>query len=256
MKKILPLLLIFSLLGCASTKHSWVVERANKVINGMTPSEVSKIMHGDPEIRSNDGKEIGWYAHAYYVENDIETRDAVFYLGKDGKTVGIPLGGIFGAESKEQFYKYQRELRDAEFEKAEKQRQAANDAKEKAEAESYENWQAWLSEKEVLSAEAKIVCRDKMSCSKAFALTQVYINANASQKIQLATDTIIETYNPTEFANVAMKAVKIPQRGTIEIISLSVTCGNDPTFRSTYCPSRVREIYKGFKPFLNDAVSK
>jgi hypothetical protein len=43
---------------------------------------------------------------------------------------------------------------------------------------------------------AKVVCDLKTTCAKVFALAQIYIATETDQKIQVVTDSVIQTYNP------------------------------------------------------------
>lgn len=131
--------------------------------------------------------------------------------------------------------------------KKEELKQAELAAKQKMEAELAAKQAAAQAERD-----AYVTCNDKASCDKAFSLTQIYINSKASQKIQVATDTIVETYNPTENGNIGMGAVKIPGKGSSAIIRLSVTCKvSDSGHFANYCESKKLDIYKGFRPFVN-----
>lgn len=131
--------------------------------------------------------------------------------------------------------------------KIEKHKQAELAAQQKREMEQAAKQAAAQAEKD-----AYITCNDKASCDKAFSLTQIYINSKASQKIQVATDTIVETYNPTENGNIGMSAVKIPGKGSSAIIRLSVTCKvSDSGHFEKYCGSKKLDIYNGFRPFVN-----
>jgi len=94
---------------------------------------------------------------------------------------------------------------------------------------------------------SSVKCKDKPTCSKIFALSQIYVNKNADQKIQIATDTIIETYNPTEPLKIGMKVIKIPKRGTSEEIVISVSCNaGDIPQGGSYCRKKQRLIYTAF----------
>ena len=80
-------------------------------------------------------------------------------------------------------------------------------------------------EREKNIAKKIIICPNASVCKKAFSLTQVFISENAQMKIQLATDTIIETYGSQD--KVVMKATKIPGEGESETIDLLVICPVD-----------------------------
>lgn len=97
-----------------------------------------------------------------------------------------------------------------------------------------------------------VPCKNKAICDKTFSLTQIYINSKSSQKIQVATDTIIETYNPTENGNIGMSAIKIPGKGSSAAIRLTVTCKvDDGEIYDKLCGLKKLEIYNGFRPFVN-----
>lgn len=67
-----------------------------------------------------------------------------------------------------------------------------------------------------------LICSGEQICKKAFTLTQIFISENAGMKIQLATDSIIETYGSKDA--IVMKATKIPGAGDTEAIRLQVSC--------------------------------
>jgi len=129
----------------------------------------------------------------------------------------------------------------------EKLKQAELLEKQKREAEQAAKQAAAQAEKD-----AYVTCNDRTSCDKTFSLAQIYINSMASQKIQVATDTIIETYNPTEYGNIGMGAVKIPGKGSSAIVRVSVTCKvSDSGHFAKYCESKKLDIYNGFRPFVS-----
>lgn len=85
-----------------------------------------------------------------------------------------------------------------------RQEKAAEDARE---AEAIKrDLLIWERRYEVASR--PIACFGAENCRRMFALTQIFISENADVKIQLATDTIIETYGSDD--GFAMKATKVP----------------------------------------------
>ena len=102
---------------------------------------------------------------------------------------------------------------------------------------------------EVAEAKAVIACRDKAACDKSFSLTQVYINKTSDQKIQIATDTIVETYNPIEDGKMGLQAMRIPDKGTSASIRLTATCKGE---RAAFdrCLLKKTNAYDGFRPFI------
>lgn len=119
-------------------------------------------------------------------------------------------------------------------------------------------WFDHLSKEESKQAEknAYVSCENKASCDKTFSLAQIYINSMASQKIQFATDTIVETYNPTEAGSIGMSAIKIPGKGDSSIIRLAVTCkDNDWGNFDNICRVKKQTIYNGFRSFISKMLS-
>lgn len=99
--------------------------------------------------------------------------------------------------------------------------------------------------------DAYIICKDKITCDKAFSLTQIFISTRANQKIQLATDTIIETYNPVDIGNIGMSATKIPGSGDSALIRVAVVCKiDDGGILERSCAEKRLNIYNEFRPFI------
>lgn len=107
----------------------------------------------------------------------------------------------------------------------------------------------------LIDAERKAVisCRDKTSCDKAFSLTQVYIKESSDQKIQIATDTIIETYNPTEEGKIGLAATRTPGKGTSASIRLTATC-NDGRYAIDLCLGKKKGVLALFPLFIQEKL--
>ena len=105
---------------------------------------------------------------------------------------------------------------------------------------------------ELLKAEdaAAVFCVDKVVCDKVFSLTQIYLNQNADMKIQVATDTIVETYNPAEDGKLGLKAIRIPGSGTSASIRLTATCKDEKGYYVEVCRLAKVQVYTGFRPFV------
>lgn len=93
---------------------------------------------------------------------------------------------------------------------------------------------------------SRVTCASDAECRKAFALAQIFVSTKTDMKIQLATDTIIETYNPTEAGKMGAKVIKTPGAGQSAEIVLTVTCRE--------CTSALRkvsfELMAGFRSFV------
>lgn len=71
---------------------------------------------------------------------------------------------------------------------------------------------------------SRLTCANDTECRKAFSLAQIYVSTKTDMKIQFATDTIIETYNPTEVGKMGAKVIKMPGAGQSAEIVLTVSC--------------------------------
>lgn len=175
--------------------------------------------------------------------------------------VDIPEGGIFSPAAQAKVNaerKRQQELRDAEL--AESQRLAEERERVAAEARKAQEAKDEAQRVKEMAAELDaaeksiIVCKDKTTCSKIFSLAQIYVQQNADQKIQVATDTIIETYNPTEGGKVGITVIKMPRAGTVEVVRITPTCKEEKYFERS-CRLKRTAIYLGFKPFIEKSLS-
>lgn len=102
---------------------------------------------------------------------------------------------------------------------------------------------------------SRFLCQNKIECEKAFALTQIFVSENSDMKIQVATDTIVETYNPTESMKTALKAIKIPRRGDSAEIVLTASCRDEgrESFKDI-CDRKLLSVYVAYPSFLQSAL--
>ena len=113
--------------------------------------------------------------------------------------------------------------------------------------------------KQLVSAKEKSIvnCLDKRQCDKALSLTKVYITQNSDMKVQTSDDTLISTYNSSDYARIALSAIKIPGHGDSSSIDLSASCkgldGGSSFF--SMCASRIVQIYEGFKPYVESRIN-
>jgi hypothetical protein len=224
MKKLLVLLFSLTLLGgCANAKWKTALDQANLVKNGMTTKEVITIM-GTPPLRLS-ATEMLWGYGSYQTWNGTRQGAARFLL-KDEMTYGIPEGGIFSPAGVALFRVEQAERLDAQAKEADEQKKMKED---KLAKEKIATLEAIAAEIEAIN-KSVLRCQDKSMCTKMFSLAQIYVSEHSDQKIQVATDTIIETYNPTSALNIGMKIKKTPKQGAIEEIAITVNCNQGETF--------------------------
>jgi len=259
MKKILLIIVTLAILsGCAAQTYRTARASANQVKNGMTVAEASQILGMQPTHtvgdrvqwrRGNAQKYTGAHSGA------IEFRVA------DGRIVDVPEGGIFSPAALAKInaeWLRERQADDAaraqaDAEQAERDRIAA--AERKLQEEKDQEQRVKEIAAEVAAREnAAVVCKDKVTCNKVFALAQIYVQQNSDQKIQVATDTIIETYNPTEGGKVGITVIKMPRAGTTELVTITPSCNEEKHYEKS-CRMKRTLIYRGFKPFVERALS-
>lgn len=107
-----------------------------------------------------------------------------------------------------------------------------------------------------LEREAKFFCANKEICEKAFALTEIFFSKSSDMKIQTATGTTIETYNPTKVGDIGLRALKVPQKGSSASIILTVTCKDTDSFGRELCIQRKSSIYREFRTFMDGEIQQ
>ena len=95
-------------------------------------------------------------------------------------------------------------------------------------------------------------CADRLACDKAFALTQVFISTNSDMKIQMANDTIIETFNPTDTFAMGASAIKMPRSGASADILLNINCKSKSRKELNLCLKKSELLYRMYPAFMNE----
>jgi hypothetical protein len=79
----------------------------------------------------------------------------------------------------------------------------------------------------VAAANEPLVCESPEQCSLYWRRAQAWVAQNSRYKIQIATDTIIETYSPPQAAvHRAFRILRIPGNGKTERITIASGCAN------------------------------
>ena len=246
--------------GCAASSFRTARENANQVKNGMTIQEAETIL-GMPASDKGINK-VRWRrgnAQRY----DATPTGSVEYNVENGIIVGVPDGGVFGPQARQAYLAklaadqaagLAANAADAAAKAAKKEASAKAEAvrQEREEAEAKEETIALLAARE----QANIICRDKVSCTKMFALAQIFVTQNANQKIQVATDTVIQTYNPTEEGYIGASIIKMPGSGSNEKITLTLSCKSEEEAVAKMCRMEQTRIYKAFRPFIEKNLAK
>lgn len=259
MKRIFLLLTALILLaGCAAQTYKAARSNANMVTNGMTLQQAIEILGMPP---TNTVGETALWRRGNAQTYTGTASGAIQFRVVNGRIVDVPEGGIFSPAAREKViaeWVRQREAKDAK--RAEDERLAEERARlaaeaRKAQEEKDEAQRVKDVAAELAAAENSIViCKDKTTCGKVFALAQIYVQQNADQKIQVATDTIIETYSPTEDGKVGIAVVKMPSAGTLEIVKISPSCKEGNHYERS-CRLKRTSIYRGFRPFIERSLS-
>jgi outer membrane protein assembly factor BamE (lipoprotein component of BamABCDE complex) len=100
MKKILCLVAIIVLMGCASAGQYFTIDSANKIKNGMTRDEVVAIMGTKPYQITDQGKTFVWSYAQVGATGRMESRAVKFSFDEKGKTYGVPDDGAYGDTQK------------------------------------------------------------------------------------------------------------------------------------------------------------
>jgi hypothetical protein len=89
-----------------------------------------------------------------------------------------------------------------------------------------------------------------VQCDRLFALAQAYLLQQSDMRIQVATSTLIETYNGTSAGNLSMRIVRVPAAGETWEIILSVACKDEIQFPDI-CNPKLLRAYSGFLPHMS-----
>ena len=84
-------------------------------------------------------------------------------------------------------------------------------------------------------------------------MTQIFIVQHSDTKVQVANDTVIETYNPTGEMKISLKAIKVPRAGTTADVLLKVHCGDGKvTPAEEVCHQKSLYVYEKFPQFIRE----
>ena len=84
-------------------------------------------------------------------------------------------------------------------------------------------------------------CSGAADCNAKWEAAQLFVVKHSDQKIQVATNVLIETYNPTRSTNIAMRITKEPLGDGAFRIVPEIYCGNP--FGCNASPSELRRLF-------------
>lgn len=97
MKKILiSVVTALLIVGCASSGKDFSPQVANTIRNGMTREEVVAKFGSNPSSIRDQGQTFIWSFAKVGFMGGTESRAVRFSFDENGKTYGIPAGGVFG----------------------------------------------------------------------------------------------------------------------------------------------------------------
>jgi hypothetical protein len=80
--------------------------------------------------------------------------------------------------------------------------------------------------KVVEAAKTPVICEGKEACDIMWSKAQIWVSENSGYKIQVATDSIIETYTAPDYSpEYSVKMTKMPLGNGKQELSLSIYCG-------------------------------
>lgn len=88
------LALVFTMAACTygtGTRFDW--QEANRVTNGLTREQVISIMGSKPDMVGDDYISWNWF-WVNSLTGSYETKNVKFSFDKNGKTIGVPDGGV------------------------------------------------------------------------------------------------------------------------------------------------------------------
>jgi len=183
---------------------------------------------------------------------DAQGRVSLYWLW-DGNATRVPAPGVTVVISTEPDHDRIR----AREEKEERERRAKleQEQRERLVEEAYRRKAA------ALAALAEAQSRDRVQCAgpeceRAFAKAQAYLLKQSDMKIQVATPTLIETYNATSDGQLSMRLIRIPAAGDRWEIVISAQCRDDRPKRpeaEDLCVKRLTEAYSGFLPHMQQS---
>lgn len=101
---------------------------------------------------------------------------------------------------------------------------------------------------------ATIKCDNPVACAKAWVLAKHYVEKRAGPAVQMATDTLIMTYEPRRDSDIGMYVARYPEAGGGERIVAEVVCFESPGGSETCNSDRAMQIRTGFKTYIESGL--
>jgi hypothetical protein len=86
-----------------------------------------------------------------------------------------------------------------------------------------------INPKVIEAANTPLICESKESCDILWSKAQIWVSENAGYKIQIATDSIIETYSARDYSTgYSIRLTKTPKENGKYELKLNISCGPYP----------------------------
>jgi len=94
---------------------------------------------------------------------------------------------------------------------------------------------------------ATVLCKDANSCARAWKMARAYVQTYSGPAVQVASDTLIMTYEPRRDDELGMYVARYPEAGDSARIVMEVVCAATPGGAKTCAGESTRAIRSGFR---------
>ena len=101
---------------------------------------------------------------------------------------------------------------------------------------------------------ATVLCKDADSCARAWKMAKAYVQNYSGPAIQVASDTLIMTYEPKRDDELGMYVARYPEAGDSARIVMEVVCAATPGGAKTCASESTRAIRSGFKTTIEGGL--
>lgn len=99
----------------------------------------------------------------------------------------------------------------------------------------------------------KIVCEDSRSCERSWKLAQIFAHENASNKLEIVTDSLIISSKPKTDDQLGLSITRIPDKEDSMQIVLEVQCANNEAGEKLCKSSTIAELKQEFVQYISQS---
>ncbi len=145
----------------------------------------------------------------------------------------------------------------AKLDAEERERQAKLEAEERERQAAAERGRRARQQADLAAAMLRnsVKCVGVAQCDRTFAQAQAYVLQQSDMRIQVATNTLIETYNGNDAGKISMRIVRAPTAGDAWEVQMTAACNDDkrPDRYGDICERALLAVYSGFLPHMQRA---